>query len=261
MLFVLKKIVSRLAFPVPLSLELIVLGLILLWFTRRQRAGKVLVTVGVLLLLALGSGIVSTGLLAPLENRYPPYGLNGQYAVPESDIRYVVVLAGAWPSVEGYPITRQIGGDAWARLVEGVRVFQRCPNSTLVLLGGRGVDAKLDPNTFTNMIFVRFLGVDPARVVALNVGQDTESEARAVAPLVGSSPMVLVTSASHMPRAMGIYRKCGMSPVPAPTGYATALVNVWVPEAMFPSSDSLMASERAIYEYLGMLWQQVKSRI
>ena len=59
-MFLLKKIVSRFLFPLPLSLEFLILGLFLLWFTRRQRAGKALVTCGVVLLLGFSNIVIQT---------------------------------------------------------------------------------------------------------------------------------------------------------------------------------------------------------
>src|SRR5208283_4125778 len=71
-MFIMKKIVSRLLFPVPLSLEFLLVGLFLLWFTRRQRAGKAMVTCGALLFLGLSNIFSSSALLRPLEHHYSP---------------------------------------------------------------------------------------------------------------------------------------------------------------------------------------------
>lgn len=127
LVLIFKKLISRFLLPLPLGLGLTILGLVFLWFTRRQKVGKVLVTLGVLWLLLLSSGVVSDMLIAPLEERYPPHGLNDEFPLPESEIQYVVVLAGDIPAVEGYPITRQVDGGAMARLVEGVRIHRRYP--------------------------------------------------------------------------------------------------------------------------------------
>jgi uncharacterized SAM-binding protein YcdF (DUF218 family) len=66
-MFLFKKIVPQFLFPVPLVLELLLLGLALLWFTRRQRAGRVLVSAGTGLLLIFSNAFVSHLLLRPLE--------------------------------------------------------------------------------------------------------------------------------------------------------------------------------------------------
>ena len=58
--------------PVPICVEILLLGLFLLWFTRRQKAGKIVVSIGVVLLAALSYGVISDILIRPLEYKYPP---------------------------------------------------------------------------------------------------------------------------------------------------------------------------------------------
>ena len=70
-MFVVKKIVALFFYPVGLCLGILILGLFCLWATRRQRLGKVLVTLGTVLLLLLSTSFISSGLLVPLEHRYP----------------------------------------------------------------------------------------------------------------------------------------------------------------------------------------------
>jgi len=71
-MFFAKKLVSRFLFPVPLCLGLLLAGVVLLWFTKRQRTGKTLVSVGTILLGLLSHSVVADRLLAPLELQYPP---------------------------------------------------------------------------------------------------------------------------------------------------------------------------------------------
>ena len=71
-MFLFKKLVAPFLMPVPVCLALLVAGLALLWFTRRQRAGKSLATAGALLLVLFGYGFASNRLLVSLERQYPP---------------------------------------------------------------------------------------------------------------------------------------------------------------------------------------------
>ena len=68
MLFTLKKYIGGMMLPLPLLLLLIALGLALIWFSRFQKSGKSLVTVGWLALLLLSLQPVADGLLRPIEN-------------------------------------------------------------------------------------------------------------------------------------------------------------------------------------------------
>jgi uncharacterized SAM-binding protein YcdF (DUF218 family) len=89
-MFLFKKIVAPLFFPVPLCLEILLLGLILLWFTKKQKAGKIIVSIGVGLAIIFSYGTVLNILLRSLENKYPPL-INFQEV---DDVEWVVVLGG-----------------------------------------------------------------------------------------------------------------------------------------------------------------------
>ena len=65
-------------------------------------------------------------------------------------------------------------------------------------------------------------GVPAELILVLDEPLDTAQEARAVrAALGGGSPLILVTSAAHMPRAMRHFQAVGLDPIPAPTQYLT----------------------------------------
>jgi len=67
-MFLVKKFLSRLFLPLPLCCELLVAGILLLWLSKRQRLGKSLVSMGVLLLLLLSNAQIGDLLLLPLES-------------------------------------------------------------------------------------------------------------------------------------------------------------------------------------------------
>lgn len=72
-MFLLKKIISPFLFPVPLCLEILLLGLFLLWFTRKQKIGRMVVSMGVVLLVILSYGLFSNILLESFEYKYHPW--------------------------------------------------------------------------------------------------------------------------------------------------------------------------------------------
>ncbi len=89
MLFTLKKYIGGMMLPLPLLLLLIALGLAMIWFSRFQKSGKSLVTVGWLALLLLSLQPVADGLLRPIENTYPTWQGNQK-------VGYIVVLGGGY---------------------------------------------------------------------------------------------------------------------------------------------------------------------
>ncbi len=79
--------------PLPLLLLLIALGLAMIWFSRFQKSGKSLVTVGWLALLLLSLQPIADGLLRPIENTYPTWQGNQK-------VGYIVVLGGGYTGSE-----------------------------------------------------------------------------------------------------------------------------------------------------------------
>lgn len=89
--FLVRKWVVPALFSV--SVELLVLGLVFLWFTRRQRTGRWLVTIGVFALLAFSYGASARLLIGPIERQYAPVSIGSPETAAEDDApRWVVVL-------------------------------------------------------------------------------------------------------------------------------------------------------------------------
>jgi uncharacterized SAM-binding protein YcdF (DUF218 family) len=251
-MFLMKKVVSRFLFPVPLSLELLLLGLFLLWFTRRQRAGKALVTGGTVLLLAFSNLAVANVLLRPLEHRYPPLRLVHMGPGAPS-ITYIAVLGGLANDDPGIAATSHIGSHLMMRLIEGVRLHDAIPGSKLILSGGH--------DSSEGMARVaEALGVKAEDIQQLAEPRDTEEESKEIAPIVGSQKFILVTSASHMPRAMGLFKKRGLQPVAAPTDYLAPQRRV-ESDDLAPDGYKLYMSQTAIYEYLGLAWERLRGML
>src|SRR3712207_2387459 len=160
-MFLLKKIIGPLLFPLPLCLLLMGVGLLLLWFTRRQRAGKSLVTAGFVLLTLLSFGQVSGPLLRTLETSYGP--LEAAPAVVNGvEVKWVVVLGGGTSSDESLPAWERASEGTRARTVEGVRLLRQIPGARLVLSGGSVYGSGADADSM--LALVTSLGVDGGSV-------------------------------------------------------------------------------------------------
>jgi uncharacterized SAM-binding protein YcdF (DUF218 family) len=252
-MFILKKIISRFLFPLPLCLEILLVGLYLLWFTRRQRAGKTLVSLGTLLLTGLSYFFTANVLLRPLERRFPSFAVTSHATAPTPAPHLIVVLGGGANNDPEVPITSRLSPDLMVRLTEGLRLHREIPGSKLIMSG--------DAEMVERMAEVaQALGVDRQDVLLAGGSRDTEEETHHIAPLVGQAPFILVTSAAHMPRAMGLFRKLGMAPLAAPTDYLAPQQRL-EPDGFFPSANELFKSQTAIYEYLGLAWAELRNKI
>jgi uncharacterized SAM-binding protein YcdF (DUF218 family) len=253
----LEKIVSRLLFPVPVICELLIAGLVLLWFTRRQKAGKILVTIGTAMLLLLGIGQVSGVFLRTLEHRYPPLKLSSLPArlTKSENGTFIVVLGSGFSTDPRVDLNSHLSQDALARLLAGVQICRQVESCRLVLSGGPSAATQAMRDVAIS------LGILQQEIILEEKSRNTEQEARFIKPMVGNVPFILVTSASHMPRAMGLFRKLGMQPIAAPTDYIVQRGGPLVPDGIYPSSSGLFEAERFVYECLGMAWEKLRGQI
>ena len=256
-MFLFKKIVGPFFFPLSLCLEFFLIGLFLLWFTKKKKVGKIFISVGVTVLILFSYGPVPNLLLRPLENEYPP--LSKIKDLPE--IRWIVVLGGAHTSDPRMPANSQLSGFSLSRLVEGVRLHYSLPGSKLILSGGALYDPVPEAEVFAEAALA--LGVKSQNLVLESLSKDTEEEAILIQKIVGNDPFALVTSASHMSRSMALFRKLGMRPIPAPTDYLLKEFHGGEisPGMFLPRIKELQKMETAIYEYLGLSWAKLRNRI
>jgi uncharacterized SAM-binding protein YcdF (DUF218 family) len=262
-MFMLKKLVASFLYPVPLCLELLILGLFFLWVTQRQRLGKILVTLGTVLLLLLSSSFISSGLLTPLEHRYPallhPETIAWEGPHPATSPKWIVVLGGGHVSDPRLPPNSQIVGTALSRVVEGVRLYKAIPGSKLLLSGGGGYDPIPEAEVLARIAVL--LGAKPQDILLEPDSRDTADEAEIIAKMIGRKKFILVTSAAHMPRAMALFKKCGLRPLPAPTDYLDRQAQGFSLGSFSPRAVSLEQVETAVHEYLGLAWAWLRGFI
>ena len=250
MLFTLKKVLGGMMLPLPLLLLLIALGIALLWFSRFQRTGKPCVSLGWLLLLLLSLQPVADSLLKPIEDKYPTWR-------DEKRVQYVVVLGGGYTWNPNWAPSSNLINNSLPRLTEGIRLWYENPGSKLIFTGAA---AKTNPvsTAEAGARVAESLGIPRSEIIVLDKPKDTEEEAAAVKEAIGDAPFLLVTSASHLPRAMIFFRRAGLTPLPAPANQLAieSPLNPW--ERAIPSPVWLMHSDRVGYETLGRIWQWLK---
>lgn len=249
-MFLLKKLIGPALLPLSLTVLCLMLGLILLWFSRRQTIGKVLVSFAFILLLSIGYGWGFSSVLSNWEHQYPPLTDKAQL----QGVKWVVVLGGGTSADESIPLYARLQQASLARLIEGIRLYKQIPGSKLLVSGGKVYDSGADAESMQALAIA--LGVNPSDIVQDTLSQDTETEALIVKQQVGSDLIALVTSASHMPRSVALFKQAGVNLIAAPTDYLVQENKGWSPRDLFPNADSdtVLQSERIIYEYLGVFW-------
>jgi uncharacterized SAM-binding protein YcdF (DUF218 family) len=249
MFFALSKIFWLLAEPVSLLIILGVFGA-LLGFTRFARTGRAIMAGALLALAIISFTPLSAALIRPLEDRFPAASLQGP--APAG----IIVLGGALlqnkSEARGQAI---LTGDA-NRLTSGVELARRYPTARLVFTGGSGklIDVGA-PEADGVRNFWLALGVAEERMSFETRSRNTWENALFTRDLLKPRPdetWLLVTSAWHMPRSVGIFRRLGFNVIPYPVAYRT-----FGDSRDFLSSanlgERLFMFEFAIREWIGLL--------
>jgi uncharacterized SAM-binding protein YcdF (DUF218 family) len=260
-MFGLKKLVSALLLPLPLCLAVATLGLVLLWFTRRQRAGKILVTAALAVLSLLALDGVADLFLHPLEHALPVLVPGSPHPLDDRarQARFVVMLGGGHTPSPGLPVNSELSAVTLARLVEAVRLKQQLPAAKLVLSGAYAPDGV--PHAELLAREAQALGVPPGDIIQERRTMDTADEARLIGARLGHDPFILVSSASHLPRALRLFRKQGLDPIPSPSDYGALDPPGLTGPSLIPGAGPLSKIERATHEYLGIFFSRLRHQL
>ena len=247
--FLLKKVISMFLMPLPLGVFFIVLALVLL-YRNKIKPAKFMLALSILWLFFFSYPPVANTLLYSIESHYPTL------QTAPKDIKYIYVLGGGHHTDESLPITSQVVETSVVRLTEGIRLYRQLHEEASIIVSGyRG---PFDPTTHAVMQkkLALALGVKKEKIILRSEPRDTEEEAIAAKTLVGAKPFILVTSASHMTRAMYFFKYEGLHPIPAPTNHLGSIQHLNYTK--FFSSEALTRSRIVFHEVLGLIWQKIK---
>lgn len=260
----LKKILASFFSPLSLCVTMLACGLLLLCFSQKQRIGKTLVAVGLILLIISSYEGVSGRILRTLESQYPPIDLSRIVAhqdggTAEDSVKWIVVLTGGIVGEANSPYQLQISHHSRVRLIEGIRLHRMIPGSKIILTGGIGFDGPPEATTLSRV--AEELGVSRSDMVLEVESRDTKDHPLYVRDIVHDDSFILVTSAFHMPRAVKLFAKQGLFPIPAPAGQWTPPMQLWSPANFFPSAAGMRLAELAYHEYMGLTWAWIRGQI
>ena len=246
---VLKSIASNWIKPVPIILVMVLIGLLFVRISRTKYLG-VRIIAGAALILAFASWApVAEKLLETLEVQYP--AVTDYRTLPQ--VEAIVVLGADWAPNAAWSVSSQLNPPAAVRLMEGLRLYHALSGVRLILSGGSR-ESGVPPIAQGYAVAARELGVPAERIFTLDEPLNTSEEAYAVLDLLGpATPFLLVTSASHMPRAMKHFQQVGLVPIPAPTYHQAQRTKRDNLSSWLPNSSALRMTEMAWHEYLGLL--------
>ncbi len=249
MFFVLSKVLWFVTNPGNMLLLFLLLGMTLLW-TRWRRAGRRLVSAVAVIGVTLAVFPFGGWLVGVLEDRFPAV------TTPPARVDGVIVAGGIVdPVLSGDRGQVSVGGAA-ERLFEMAALAKKYPRARLVFSGGSGSLIYQDrKEAHAVKPLLRQLGIDLKRVIFEDRSRNTAENAafsyRLVKPKKGEA-WLLVTSAFHMPRAVGSFRQAGWEVIPYPVDYMTR-GKAELP-LQFNFARGLGSLGGALHEFLGLFF-------
>lgn len=244
----LSKAVSFLIVPSNVIASLAGIAFILLIFRFRIGAAAAGVALGAFLAAAFSP--IGNLLLTPLEQRFP-----GLPADSPASIDGIIVLGGSYDTVtHSYMSTIYLREDTEPMGVVPA-LARRYPKARIVISGG------MDPSVpgpseaaIVKGYFISF-GIPADRITLEESSKTTAENARFTAETIRPGPgtqWILVTSAYHIPRAIGAFRKAGFNVIACPAGWRTqGWKDSWLPEST--ATENLRRVDVAIHEWMGLL--------
>lgn len=194
------------ALPSNFMIGLGLFGIILL-MTRFRRFGRGLMVTSLLLLAICAWSPLGKLLLYPLETRFPPW--DAGKGAPDG----IIVLGGPIDADLSVAHGKAVVVASGDRIIAGAMLAHRFPNARLLYTGGSpnlvANDAK-EADYATGLF--EGLGIARSRLLMERASRNTLENAEFSKAMVNPKPgerWVMVTSAYHMPRSVGLFRKAG----------------------------------------------------
>lgn len=253
--FLISKLIEYLLLPSNLTGFLAVLGLCAL-LIGRARFGRSLLAISAVLLLTIGWSPAGPLALKILEDRFPPHAIVGP-------VTGIVMVGGA----VNIHITEDRGlaalNEAGERITTVAALARRFPDARILLSGGAAdlhVAQPVTESAIARDLLVA-MGVAPERIElderSRTTCENAEESARIAKP-ASNEVWLLVTSASHMPRAVACFRSFGFPVIPLPVDYRTRGADLWRPTASI--ADGLQMTDLAAHEWIGLVGYRVLGR-
>ncbi|PWN07792.1 YdcF family protein [Rhodohalobacter mucosus] len=234
----------------PLNILLIMIMVtVICRFNHREKLYRWMVWVSIFWFLLISTPMLPFTLINFLEDQYSPVIISD---LDNREAEYhIVILGGGHGIDENLPANSKLSLNALGRLNEGIRLHRKLPNSKLVLSGfsasGGTTQAEMLQKT------AHLLGVRTEDTILQNEPANTRQEAEFYSRRFGNrNEVIVVTSASHMKRAVMLFRHYGIDPTPSPTNFR--LKGSWKTKWFgFPSIQNIVYMRLGIYEFSAIL--------
>ena len=180
------------------------------------------------------------------------HGLRPLDAREASGVDAVVVLGGGVETVSAAGVVLgQLTTSTALRVLEGARVYKAAGTPLVVVSGGvANPRHELRPESALMAAALAEAGVPSDRVLQDREAKTTHDHPRTVSPLLTAHQVrrfVVVTSPTHMRRALAVFRKAGFDPIPSVSLVRSEQLDPlpW----LWPNDESILLSNSAVYDY------------
>lgn len=241
--------------PLPVIIILLLFGLLLYSLSKRKKTAITLITTATLALTLFSLKPVSEPLIRSIEWQNKPL-----LDLKSNNLDYIIVLGCNHTNTLSLPATMQLHSCSLSRVVEAVRLFNeqkhQIPKPTIIFTGYGGFN--IESNARVAARAAISLGIPKSNTLVFSEPKDTREEALVIADTIRGYEAALVTSASHMPRALAYFHAQDLDPFPAPASYYAKSSRTEVNyQTLSPQADSLEIVKRSWYELLSTLNQKV----
>jgi uncharacterized SAM-binding protein YcdF (DUF218 family) len=255
--FTLSKTLGVMLLPTNFLIGVGLLGAILM-ATRFARLGRILAVASIVLLAVCGFSPLGSWLLYPLEQRFPPW--IAARGAPDGIIVLGASIDADVSAARGTPVVR----GAADRIITAAALARQYPNARVVFSGGSANLLSNDAREadYAGAIF-ESLGIAKSRLTMERGSRNTQENAQfskaLVAPKAGEH-WLLVTSAFHMPRSVGLFRKAGFAVEPYPVDWRVGgREDLYTFENI--AVDGLGRTDVAVREWIGLLAYRLTGKI
>jgi len=246
-----RQFLSEIILPLPI-LWLFIIAIFILCKRRNHKAIRILLAVALTWFALISTPFVPDMLAESLENQYEV--MDDEKIENLNKPLHILVLGAGKTNDQRLQLTNRLSETAVVRLMEGVRLYKKLPGSKLITSGYTREKGLTQAELLAHAAHI--MGVDTTDIRTQNKPENTWQEALEYQRLFGrdSVQLILVTSAMHMPRAMYLFQKAGLDPIPAPTDHLVKKSKHVDPWFWMPSSANINKMEIVIHEYVGLAW-------
>jgi len=255
--FVLSKTIGVALLPTNFLLLAGLVGVVLL-LTQFAKIGRRLMVAAIAGLAISAFSPLGNILLYPLESRFPPW--TAAHGAPDG----IIVLGGPIDADLSKAHERPVIRNAADRIFAVAALARKYPSARIIYSGGSAnlIDTAAKEADYAREVF-ESLGIAKSRLImerrSRNTFENAEFSRKFAAPRSGQR-WVLVTSAYHMPRAVGAFRKIGFAVEACPVDW-----RVGGPTAMLSftsrATDGLRRTDLAVHEWIGLIAYRLAGKI